>query len=64
MQGQQGDHGLLDYSRLQLSGLGMDALDPLEFDRYRRMIRENRHCGDGALLDLDDLELARAPVVG
>ena len=60
MQGQQGDHGLLDYSRLQLSGLGMDALDPLEFDRYRRMIRENRHRGDGALLDLDDLELARA----
>ena len=60
MQGQQGDHGLLDYSRLQLGHLGMDALDPLEFDRYRRMIRENRHRGDEALLDLDNLELARA----
>lgn len=60
MQGQQGDHGLLDYSRLQLGHLGMEALDPLEFDRYRRMIRENRHRGDEALLDLDNLELARA----
>ena len=38
----------------------MDALDPLEFERYRRTIRENRTRGDEALLDLSDLELAKA----
>ena len=60
MQSRQADLGLLDYSALQLDAVGFDALDPLEFDRYRRTIRENRHRGDHALLDLSDLELAKA----
>ena len=60
MQSQQGHHGLLDHSTLPLDGVGMDALDPLEFERYRRSIRENRTRGDEALLDLSNVELARA----
>ena len=60
MQSQQGHHGLLDHSALPLESVGMDALDPLEFDRYRRSIRENRTRGDEALLDLSNIELARA----
>jgi len=60
MQAQHASRGLLDYSALRLDHLGMDALDPLEFDRYRRAIRENRGRGDEALLGLNDLELARA----
>ena len=60
MQALQADRGLLDYSALRLDAVGMDALDPLEFERYRRTIRENRTRGDEALLDLSDLELAKA----
>jgi len=60
MQSLQADRSLLDYSALQLSDLGMDALEPLEFERYRRAIRESHGRGDEALLGLNDLELARA----
>ena len=60
MQSRQADLGLLDYSALRLDAVGFDALDPLEFDRYRRMIRENTHRGDEVLLGLDNLELAKA----
>ena len=60
MQSLQADRGLLDYSALQLDAVGMDALDPLEFERYRRTIRENQNRGDEALLGLSDLELAKA----
>ena len=55
----QGDRGLTDYSSLRLDGLGMDALEPLEFERYRRAIREGRG-GDESLLSLSDLEIAKA----
>ena len=60
MQSRQADLGLLDYSALRLDAVGIDVLDPLEFDRYRRMIRENTHRGDEALLGLGNLELAKA----
>ena len=60
MQSRQADLGLLDYSALRLDAVGIDVLDPLEFDRYRRMIRENAHRGDEALLGLGNLELAKA----
>ena len=60
MQSRQADLGLLDYTALRLDAVGFDALDPLEIHRYRRAIRENRRRGDEALLELGDLELARA----
>lgn len=50
--------GTLDYSAQTLADVGEDALDPLEFERYRRAIRENR--GDDTLLQLGDVEIARA----
>lgn len=60
MQSQQAQRGVLDYTALRLSDLGLDALDPLEFERYRRTIREYRVRGDQSLLGLDDLDLAKA----
>jgi predicted HTH transcriptional regulator len=41
MQGQQADRGLLDYSALAVPEARWEDLDPLEFDRFRRSIREN-----------------------
>lgn len=59
MSARQADLGVFDHSALELPGVGIDALDPLEFARYRRAIQEHRG-GDEALLSLDDLELAKA----
>ena len=42
MYARQADFGALDYSAMDLPGWGMDALDALEFARYRRAIRESR----------------------
>lgn len=60
MQAQQADRGLLDYSALPVPGAGWEDLDPLEFERFRRFIRESQGRGDGALVDLPDKELAKA----
>lgn len=58
MNARQADFGTFDYSAMELPGVGLDALDALEFARYRRAIRENR--GDEVLLGLSDLDLAKA----
>ncbi|HEX6901073.1 MAG TPA: hypothetical protein VF789_15220 [Thermoanaerobaculia bacterium] len=60
MQAQQADRGSLDYSALSVPEAKWEDLDPLEFERFRRSVRENRSLGDGALLDLPDTELAKA----
>jgi ATP-dependent DNA helicase RecG len=60
MQAQQADRGLLDYSALVIPEARWEDLDPLEFDRFRRSIRENRTLGDSSLLDLPNQELAKA----
>lgn len=60
MQARQADRGLLDYSMLTLPGVNWADLDPLEFDRFRRAIRESRGRGDSSLLELSDMELAKA----
>ena len=60
MQSRQADRGLLDYSALTLPGVTWTDLDPLEFERYRRAIRESRGRGDSTLLELSDVELAKA----
>lgn len=59
MNARQADLGTFDYAALELPEVGFDALEPLEFARYRRSIRENRG-GDEALLALSDLDLAKA----
>lgn len=48
-----------DYTALLIDA-GWEDLDPLEFERYRRLIRESRGLGDAALAELSDLELSKA----
>jgi ATP-dependent DNA helicase RecG len=60
MQARIADRGALDYSAVVVPDARWDDLDPLELERYRRAIRESRGRGDAALLDLPDLELAKA----
>lgn len=60
MQALQAGRGLLDYTALVVSEAHWEDLDALEFQRFRRMIRESRGQGDAALLELPDIELAKA----
>jgi len=60
MQAQQANAGISDFTRLMLPEATWDDLDPIEFDRFRRSIRESRGAGDSALLNLPDTEIAKA----
>ena len=60
MQAHQASRGILDYSALVVPEARWEDLDPLEFERLRRSIRESRGLGDSTLLDLPDRELAKA----
>lgn len=60
MQSAQAARGVLDYSALAIEDANWDDLDPLEFERFRRSIRESRGRGDDSLVELPDLELAKA----
>jgi ATP-dependent DNA helicase RecG len=60
MQARLADSRRLDYSALVLSEARWEDLDPIEFERFRRIIRESRGQGDTTLLDLSDIELAKA----
>lgn len=54
-----GDRGLRDFTAQVVSEAEWDDLDPLEFERLRRMVRENPG-GDTALLNLSNEALAGA----
>ncbi len=54
------DRGALDYSVLPVPDAGWNDLDPLEFERFRRLIRESAGYGDRVLAELDDQDIARA----
>ncbi len=60
MQALQADRGLLDYSALVMPDARWEDLDPLEFERFRRSIRENRGRSDAGLAEFSDQELAKA----
>ena len=60
MQSLQADRGLLDPSAQVVTAARWEDLDPLEFERFRRSIRERRGRSDESLVDLSDLELAKA----
>ncbi|MGH9163770.1 MAG: ATP-binding protein [Vicinamibacteraceae bacterium] len=60
MQAQQADRGLLDHSTLEVQDARWEDLDPLEFERFRRFIRESRGQGDESLVSLPDVEIAKA----
>jgi len=60
MQGRQADLGVVDFSAAIVAGAKWADLDPLEFARLRRSIRESAGRGDSSLLDLSDEEVAKA----
>ena len=60
MQSLQADRGLLDPSAQIVAEARWEHLDPLEFERFRRSVRERRGRSDESLLDLPDLYLAKA----
>ncbi|MEW6749358.1 MAG: ATP-binding protein [Candidatus Latescibacterota bacterium] len=60
MQALQADRGLLDYSALEVGEARWADLDPLEFEHFRRFVRESQGRGDASLVELPDLELAKA----
>lgn len=60
MQSLQADRGLLDPSAQAVADARWEDLDPLEFERFRRSVRERRGRSDESLLDLPDLEMAKA----
>lgn len=52
------DRGQRDYTAQPVSTVTCQDLDPLEFERLRRLVRQ--YHGDASLLDLDDGQLALA----
>ncbi len=54
----QAERGSLDPSAMPIVGATWADLDPLEFNRVKRMVTENH--GDTALLDLSDQDMAKA----
>lgn len=60
MLARQVDRGVVDYAAIEIPEAGWDDLDPLEFERLRRLIRAGRGAGDAALVDLSDVEIAKA----
>lgn len=60
MQSLQADRGLLDPSAHLVAGARWQDLDPLEFERFRRSVRERRGRSDESLIELPDPELAKA----
>jgi ATP-dependent DNA helicase RecG len=45
------DRGVRDFTSLEVPGASWDDLDPLEFERLRRLVRENRGRADASLSD-------------
>lgn len=54
------DRGAVDYAALPIRGATWDDLDPLEFDRARRLVAEVGDRADRLLAELSDREIARA----
>ena len=54
------DRGARDWAGLDLADARSSDLDPLEFDRLRRLIREGGARGDPSLVDLSNDDITRA----
>lgn len=52
------DNRQLDYAQLPIAGATWDDLDPLEFERYRRLAKSA--AGDSVLAELSDVDIALA----
>lgn len=60
MQSRLSEHGGSEYLALPVHGATWEDLDILEFERFRRTIRESHGMGDQTLISLSDRELAGA----
>lgn len=58
MESRRSDFGLFDATAKHVPSIRWEDLDSLEFERLRRVIKQNY--GDKTLLDLDNFELAKA----
>lgn len=54
------DRGAVDFAALPAHGAQWDDLDPLEFERFRNMVRRTGGTADSTLSDLSDQDIARA----
>lgn len=54
------DRGARDFAAIDIPEATWDDLDPLEFDRLRRLIRQGAARGDSALVDLSNEDVAKA----
>lgn len=60
MLAQQIDYGAVDFASLPSRGATWADLDPLEFERVRKLVGEAGGRADALLADLPDVEIARA----
>ncbi len=60
MQARLANGGAQDYSALRVADATWDDLDPLEFERFRRFVRESAGLGDRSLANLPDTEICKA----
>lgn len=54
------ERGAVDYAEIEVPDARWEDLDPLEFERLRRLINESGARADPPLADLSDLEIAKA----
>lgn len=54
------DRGAMDWAALRVSGVAAKDLDPLEFERLRRLVATGGAGADRLLTELSDQEIARA----
>lgn len=54
------ERGAADFARLRVQGATWDDLDPLEFERVRRLVAESGDRADRILAELSDRDLAKA----
>lgn len=54
------DRGAVDHAGLAAPGAAWADLDPLEFERFRTLVRRAGAAGDASLADLADEDIARA----
>lgn len=57
------DRGAQDFAAIEIPEASWADLDPLEFERLRRLVRENRGRADASLAELSDMDVARALAV-
>lgn len=60
MLAQEIDRGAIDFASITMPGISWDDLDPLEFERFRSLVRRAGAAADAALVNLSDADILRA----